>query len=97
MAARTHAEARDPGDIFGSRPTSQAPARRPQQRLQTLHLLGQHDRADALGAADFVRGKREQIGLHRFDIEGYFSERLDCIDMQQPAGCMHDSATSATG
>ena len=49
-----------------------------------------HHRSDALGAADLVRGKRDQISLHRFEIKRYFSQRLDRIDVQQPAGFMHD-------
>ncbi len=77
--------------------TFSVPARRPsscppptQQRLQPLDVLGQHQRADALGAADLVRRKRHQIGLHRSDIKRYFPKRLDRVDMQQPAGRMHD-------
>ena len=84
------AERRDPRDILGAGPAAQLLTAATQQRLQPLHVLGQNQRADALGAADLVRRKRDQIGLHRLDIKRYFSKRLDRVDMQQPACFMHD-------
>ena len=77
--------------------TFSVPARRPSScppprssGSSPCTLLGQNQRADALGAADLVRRKRDQIGLHRSEIKRYFSQRLDRIDVQQPAGFMHD-------
>ena len=51
----------------------------------------QHQRADALGAADLVRRQRHKIGTYLIDIERYFSKRLDRVDMQEAAGRMDDS------
>ena len=82
------AEGRDPRDILGAGPAAELLPAATQQRLQPLHLLGHNQRTDALGAADLVRRKRDQIGLHRLDIKRYFSKRLDRVDMQQPA-CLH--------
>ena len=77
--------------------TFSVPARRPSSwppprssGSKSGHSLGQNQRADALRTADLVRRKRHQIGSHRIDIERYFSERLDRIDMQQSAGGMDD-------
>ena len=84
------AERRDARDILGAGPAAQLLTTATQQRLQPLHVLGQNQRTDALGAADLVRRKRDQIGLHRFDIKRYFSQRLDRVDVQQPACFMHD-------
>ena len=59
------AKGRDPRDILGAGPAAQLLTAATQQRLQPLHVLGQNQRTDALGAADLVRRKRDQIGLHR--------------------------------
>ena len=68
------AECRDPCDVLGAGPAAQLLTTATQQRLQPLHVLGQNQRTDALGAADLVRRKRDQIGLHRLDIKRYFSQ-----------------------
>ena len=57
-ASHGGAKAGNAGDILGSRPSAQFLAAAAQQRLQAPQALGQHDRADALGAADLVRRKR---------------------------------------
>src|SRR3981081_2082271 len=55
----------------------------PEQRFKSAHSFGQHQRADALGAADFVRRESDQISLYRVDIKWYFYESLDRVYMQQ--------------
>ena len=62
---RGSAKARNARDILGSGPAAQLLSAAAQQRLQPLHALGQHQRADALGTADLVRRQRHQIGLQR--------------------------------
>ena len=87
---RRGAEAGNSRDVLGSRPAPQFLTAAAQQRFKPQHALGQDQRADALGAADLVRRKRHQIGIHRIDIERYFPKRLDRIDMQQSARGMDD-------
>ena len=48
------------------------------------------ERADALRPADLVGRERQQIGAERIDIAGDAPGRLHRIDMQQPAGGVHD-------
>ena len=91
------AEAGDARDILGARPGAPLLPAAAQQRLETCKPLGQHQRADTLGAADLVRRQRQQVGASRSEIERNLAERLDRIDMQQPAGLMDQPAASATG
>ena len=84
------AKGRNSRDILGAGPAAQLLTTATQQRLQPLNALGQNQRTNALLAADLVRGKRDQISLHRIDINRYFSKRLDRVDVQHPAGFMHD-------
>jgi hypothetical protein len=67
-AAPRRAEAAIPRHVLGAGPC-RAPARRRGAAAQVpARLVGQHQRADALRAADLVRRKRHQIGAERIDI-----------------------------
>ena len=66
MAALAAApKARNARDVLGSRPAAEFLTAAAQQRLEAEHVVGQNQRADALGPADLVRRKRQQIGLQR--------------------------------
>ena len=80
--ARGRAKARNPRHVLGPRPASQFLTATAQQWLEPEHPLGHNERADALGAANLVRGQRQQIGIQAVHAKRPFSERLDRIDMQ---------------
>ena len=87
---RRGAEAGNARDVLGPGPAPQFLAAAAQQWLEAQQPSARTNGADALGAADLVRRKRHQIGTHHTDIESYFTERLDRVDMQQAAGGMDD-------
>ena len=84
-------------DILGSGPASQFLAAAAQQRLEPLHAVRQNHGADALGAADLVRRKRQQIGPGRARSNGIFPNAWIASTCSSPPAAWTMSATSATG
>ena len=80
------AEADDPGDVLGAGPVAALlPAAADQAVADLDRVRGQHDRADALRAAELVRRQRQNIRPERLDVAGDFSGGLDRVGVQEPA------------
>ena len=53
-------------------------------------VAAKHQRANTHGAADLVRRNAQKIGPQLLDIEQDLAKRLNRIDVQQPAGGVHE-------
>ena len=85
------AEAGDAGNVFraGAAVALAVPA--VHQRSQA-HALAHVQRADALGPANLVRGKREQLHAELVDVDRHLAGRLHGVGVERDAGFGSDAA-----
>src|SRR5262249_15223441 len=82
-------------DILGSRPATMLLAAAPHERRNAFQAFTQNKRAHSLGTADLVCRDGHKISAQTSDIERYFSQSLDRVDMQHTACFMYDASCFA--
>src|SRR5579883_2030119 len=85
-------KAGNPRHILGSGPPAELLSATAHERLEAGDAVRHDQRADALVSANLVRRDCGKICSHYTDIERYFAERLDCVDVQH-AACLMDDLT----